>query len=188
MISKLFGKFLPSKTSSLTDAKQVQTPDISRVIKIRPAEPAPEAEAEEEIVHSTDPADMADRAEAAVDSLSGQFETWMTADLDKLVAAWTDAQAPDASPEAYRAVFTASHNLHGVAGSYGYPAISRLCGSLCTLLGDTHPGENSALINLHIEACRAAFLGVGSGDTAASVADAVCDALEQTVAAKTASK
>ena len=81
----------------------------------------------------------------------------------------------------------ASHNIHGVAGSYGYPAISRLCGSLCTLLNDTHPGENSALINLHIEACRAAFVGVGSGDSAASVADAVCDALEQSVAAKTAS-
>lgn len=186
MINKLFGKFLPSKTSSLADAKQVQTPDISRVIKIRPAEPAPEAEAD--IVDSADPADMADRAEAAVDSLSGQFETWMTADLDKLVTAWAEAQAPDATPEAYRAVFTASHNIHGVAGSYGYPAISRLCGSLCTLLGDTHPGENSALINLHIEACRAAFSGVGSGDSAASVADAVCDALEQTVAAKTASK
>jgi hypothetical protein len=186
MISKLFGKFLPSKTSALADAKQIQTPDISRVIKIRPVEPVTEAEAD--VAQSADPTDMADRAEAAVDSLSGQFETWMTADLDKLVAAWRDAQAPDAPPEAYRAVFTASHNIHGVAGSYGYPAISRICGSLCTLLNDTHPGENSALINLHIEACRAAFVGVGSGDSAASVADAVCDALEQSVAAKTASK
>jgi Hpt domain-containing protein len=186
MISKLFGKFLPSKTSALADAKQIQTPDISRVIKIRPVEPVTEAEAD--VAQSADPTDMADRAEAAVDSLSGQFETWMTADLDKLVAAWRDAQAPDAPPEAYRAVFTASHNIHGVAGSYGYPAISRLCGSLCTLLNDTHPGENSALINLHIEACRAVFVGVGSGDSAASVADAVCDALEQSVAAKTASK
>ena len=185
MISKLFGKFLPSKTASMADAKQIQTPDISRVIKIRPTVPAPEAEADS--VQSVDPTDMADRAEAAVDSLSGQFEAWMTADLDKLVAAWRDAQAPEATPEAYRAVFTASHNIHGVAGSYGYPAISRLCGSLCTLLNDTHPGENSALINLHIEACRAAFVGVGSGDSAASVADAVCDALEQSVAAKTAS-
>lgn len=185
MISKLFGKFLPANKSSSADARQIQTPDISRVIKMRPVEPVPDAEAD--IVHSADPADMADRAEAAVDSLSGQFETWMTADLDKLVAAWRDAQAPDATPEAYRTVFTASHNIHGVAGSYGYPAISRLCGSLCTLLNDTHPGENSALINLHIEACRAAFVGVGSGDSAASVADAVCDALEQSVAAKTAS-
>jgi hypothetical protein len=184
MISKLFGKFLPSKTASMADAKQIQTPDISRVIKIRPA--APEAEAD--IVQSADPAVMADRAEAAVDSLSGQFEAWMTTDLDKLVAAWRDAQAPEATPESYRAVFTASHNIQGVAGSYGYPAISRLCGSLCTLLSDTHPGENSALINLHIEACRAAFVGVGSGDSAASVADAVCDALEQSVAAKTARK
>ncbi|WP_373007473.1 Hpt domain-containing protein [Hyphomonas sp.] len=185
MISKLFGKFLPSKTASMADARQIQTPDISRVIKIRPTVPTPETAAD--VAESADPADMADRAEAAVDSLSGQFEAWMTADLDKLVAAWRDAQVPEATPEAYRAVFTASHNIRGVAGSYGYPAISRLCGSLSTLLNDTHPGENSALINLHIEACRAAFVGVGSGDSAASVADAVCDALEQSVAAKTAS-
>ncbi len=181
MISKLFGKFLSAKNSSSADTKQIQTPDISRVIKIRPAEPAAEAD----VVQKAVPKDMADRAETAVDSLSGQFEEWMATDLDKLIAAWTDAQAPDATPESYRAVFTASHNIHGVAGSYGYPAISRLCGSLCTLLNDTHPGENQALINLHIEACRAAYVGVGSGDSAASVADAVCDALEQSVAAKT---
>ena len=181
MISKLFGKFLPVKNATLADTKQIQTPDISRVIKIRPAEPEPDAAP----MQNADPTDMADRAETAVDSLSGQFEDWMATDLDKLVTAWSDAQAPDATPDAYRAVFTASHNIHGVAASYGYPAISRLCGSLCTLLNDTRPGENLALINLHIEACRAAYVGVGSGGSAASVADAVCDALEQSVAAKT---
>ena len=63
MISKLFGKFLPSKTSSLADAKQIQTPDISRVIKIPPTAPAPAVEAD--VDPSADPADMADRAEAA---------------------------------------------------------------------------------------------------------------------------
>tara|TARA_R110000787_G_scaffold47716_12_gene115618 strand:+ start:1029 stop:1589 length:561 start_codon:yes stop_codon:yes gene_type:complete len=181
MIDKLLGKWLPSKNRTTADTKQITTPDISRVIKIRPPELTPE---EPVVAASVDPEDLADKAEAAVDSLSEQFDAWMSADLDKLIAAWAAANSPDATPEEYRAVFMAAHNIRGVAGSYGYPAISRLCGSLSTLLSDTHPGENSALINLHVEACRAAFVGVGKGDSSELVADAVCDALEQTVAAK----
>ena len=46
--------------------------------------------------------------------------------------------------------------------------------------------HNSALINLHVEACMAAFGSIGRGDAAQSVANAVCDALEERVAVKTA--
>jgi len=181
MFDKLLGKWRLAKGRTTAEAKQVSTPDISRVIKIRAPEQASEKPT---IASSVDPVELADKAEAAVDSLSGQFDAWMSADLDNLIASWNAANVPEATPEAYRAVFMAAHNIRGVAGSYGYPAISRLCGSLATLLSDTHPGENSALINLHVEACRAAFIGVGKGDGSDSVADAVCDALEQSVAAK----
>ena len=91
-----------------------------------------------------------------------------------------------ATAEQYRAVFTAAHNIKGAANSYGYPAIARLCGSLSRLLSDTRPGENSALINLHVEACRAAFNSIGQGSDAQSIADAVCEALEKRVALKVA--
>jgi HPt (histidine-containing phosphotransfer) domain-containing protein len=184
MIEKLLGNFLSMRKQGTADAKQVVTPDISRVIKIR----TPEAAGNFVSVDDADPDALADLAVAAVDSMAPQFEAWMAADLEKLSAAWSDAQSPEATPDQYRAVFMAAHNIRGVAGSYGYPAISRLCGSLSTLLSGTHPGENSALINLHIEACRAAFVGVGRSDSAQSVADAVCDALEQSVAAKAAHK
>lgn len=184
MFDRLLGKWRLTAGRSTAETKQVSTPDISRVIKMRTPEPE---ESKAVIASSVDPEDLADKAEAAVDSLSEQFEAWMSADLDNLIASWNAANVPDATPEEYRAVFMAAHNIRGVAASYGYPAISRLCGSLSTLLSDTHPGENSALINLHVEACRAAFIGVGRGDGSDSVADAVCDALEQTVAAKAAS-
>lgn len=147
------------------------------------AEPA-ESETGPEIIESVNANDLGDRAEAAVEDLSDQFETWMKMDLDKLVSAWISAQAEDATQEDYDALYTCSHNIRGAATSYGYPAISRLCGSLCTLLSETAPGQNSALINLHVEACRAAHSSIGRGDAAQSVADAVCDALEQRVAVK----
>ncbi len=187
MMKKLIGKLLNAKSGKAVETKQIATPDISRVIKIPPAPvakvPPPAAEPE-----TADPLELADRAEAAVDSMASQFDAWMEADLTRLMEAWHNAQQPGAAPEAYRTVFMCAHNIRGVAGSYGYPAITRLCGSLSTLLTDTQPGENAALINLHIEACRAAFIGAGTGDTSQSVADAVCDALEQSVAAKAAHK
>tara|TARA_R110002020_G_scaffold316899_2_gene532308 strand:- start:115317 stop:115901 length:585 start_codon:yes stop_codon:yes gene_type:complete len=194
MMKNLIGKLLNAKSGKSVETKQIVTPDISRVIKKPPAPPVMAAEipapapipAREP--ERADPNDLADRAEAAVDAMASQFDAWMEADLHRLVDAWQQAKQPDATPEGYRTIFMCAHNIRGAAGSYGYPAISRLCGSLCALLSETHPGENAALINLHIEACRAAFIGAGKGDTSQSMADAVCDALEQSVAAKVAHK
>lgn len=179
----MFNKLLERFTSAnKKDAVEIATPDISRVIKL--SDVAPQTAA---TVTNTTTESMGARAEQAVDSLSDQFEDWMRGDLDRLLKAWQGAQADGATPERYREVFTAAHDIRGAATSYGYPAISRLCGSLCTLLSSTHPGENTALINLHVEACRAAFKTAREPEGAQSVADAVCDALERKVARKTGS-
>ncbi len=166
----------------------VLTLDVSRVMKhLTPkATPSDAAQAADEPLELKDRVKLANLAEEAVGSLTGQFDTWMKADLDRLVEAWRAAREPGATPEQYRSVFVAAHNIRGVANSYGYPAIARLCSSLSDLLSDTKPGENSALINLHVEACRAAFHSIGQSGGASTVADAVCDALEQRVAAKRA--
>lgn len=108
----------------------------------------------------------------------------MRADIEKLCAAWAEAQADDAPAEAHRAVYTCAHNIHGAAGSYGYTAIGRICGSLCTLLTATPPGENQALIELHIGACRAVLSGGPESTAGSATADAVCAGLERGVAKK----
>jgi len=191
MFKNLLSSLRPVRKSGQTESAPA-TLDISRVIKT-PRAPEPvqaqetrPAPAESATFAAPDMADdIAIRAENAVDSLSGQFETWMRTDLDQLVNAWQRAQA-DPNPEHYRGVFTAAHNIRGAANAYGYPAISRLCGSLSRLLTETRPGENTALINLHVEACRAAFNSIGQGSDGQSVADAVCEALEERVALKVA--
>jgi HPt (histidine-containing phosphotransfer) domain-containing protein len=178
---------LPNKRKSANASATEVTIDISRVIK--PAAPV-QAPEETETFAATAETDAAPTevlgslAEDAVDSLSGQFEAWMQGDLDQLVSAWNIAKEPGATAEDYRAVFTAAHNIKGAANSYGYPAIARLCSSLSQLLSDTRPGENAALINLHVEACRAAFNSIGQGSDGQSIADAVCEALEERVALK----
>jgi HPt (histidine-containing phosphotransfer) domain-containing protein len=129
---------------------------------------------------------LADEAERAVESLSEQFEIWMRRDLETLRGAWGEAQKAEACAEDYRRLYTAAHNITGAAPSYGFPAVARLSRSLCLLLSQTRPGENAPLINLHVEACRAAIAAGPEGDASHSVADAVCDALERRVASRLA--
>ncbi len=197
----MLGKLLKSLGGNGDGRKAVQTvavPDISRIMRTAspPPQPLPAMETalavedepagEDAPVFDADPQELVSQAETAVDSLADEFEGWMRSDLEKLRAAWAVALEPAASADEYRAVYTCAHNIRGAAASYGYPAVSRLCGSLCALLSGTRPGENTALINLHIEACRAAVAAGPQGEGSESVADAVCEALERRVAEKVA--
>lgn len=206
MLGKLL-KVLETGKAGRKPAQAVATPDISRVLKPSfnpkplpaPLATAPQDETEflsdteiqdEEIQDQpafiADPLQMEAQAEEAFDALSEEFEGWMRSDLERLRDAWRLAQVPGASADDYRTLYTCAHNIRGAAPSYGYPAVSRLAGSLCTLLSGTRPGENSALINLHIEACRAAVNAGPQGEGSESVADAVCEALEDRVTLKLA--
>ena len=189
----MLGKFLKKLDTAKFNRKPAQAvaaPDISRVIRPAsapapaPEAPHPEDTAPPEPVFVADPQEMVSQAEEALDALTEEFEGWMRNDLEKMRDAWRVAQKPEADADDYRTLYTCAHNIRGAATSYGYPAVSRLCGSLCELLSGTRPGDNSALINLHIEACRAAVAAGRQGEGSESVADAVCEALERRVALK----
>ncbi|MFN3609692.1 MAG: Hpt domain-containing protein [Hyphomonas sp.] len=194
----MLGKFLKGlETGKLgrKPAQAVAAPDISRVIKPSSPPAAPPDSFDFEDPALDDPADMLAglapnpeimeaQAEEALDALTEEFEGWMRNDLEKMRDAWRIAQKPHANADDYRTLYTCAHNIRGAATSYGYPAVSRLCGSLCNLLSGTRPGENSPLINLHIEACRAAVGAGPQGEGSESIADAVCEALEKRVALK----
>lgn len=192
----MLGKFLKKLETAKFNGKPAQAvaaPDISRVIRPTSAQ-APQREEMEtadpappEPVFVADPQEMVTQAEEALDALTEEFEGWMRNDLEKMRDAWRVAQKPHATADDYRTLYTCAHNIRGAATSYGYPAVSRLCGSLCDLLSGTRPGENTALINLHIEACRAAVAAGPQGEGSESVAEAVCEALERRVALKVSS-
>ncbi len=192
----MLGKFLKKLETAKFNRKPAQAvaaPDISRVIRPasalapQPEEMAPEDPAPPQPVFVADPQEMVTQAEEALDALTEEFEGWMRNDLEKMRDAWRVAQKAHATADDYRTLYTCAHNIRGAATSYGYPAVSRLCGSLCDLLSGTRPGENTALINLHIEACRAAVAAGPQGEGSESVAEAVCEALERRVALKVSS-
>ena len=105
---------------------------------------------------------------------SVDLDIWKQNDLNLLQSTWQAVcDQPDdaAAADEFR---TALHNLHGASGAYGGGALTRLTGSLHELISGIEDLQSeAALINLHVQACRAA----ANGDVD-HVADAVCDALE----------
>lgn len=111
---------------------------------------------------------------------SEAVESWKQNDLDLLQSTWEACCADPADDESADAFRRALHNLHGASGAYGGGALTRLSGSLQKLVtGVDDLQTEAALVNLHVQACRAAALGDGS--SADDVADAVCQALEDQV-------
>ena len=109
--------------------------------------------------------------------------TWKQSDLDLLQMTWEGCCHEPESEEASTAFRSALHNLHGASGAYGGGALTRLSGSLHVLVSGVEALQaEAALINLHVQACRAT--AITDSDVADDVADAVCDALEKQVTAR----
>jgi HPt (histidine-containing phosphotransfer) domain-containing protein len=112
------------------------------------------------------------RAEAALEKLSDQFNDWITEELTKLLEAWAafeKAPTPATKNELHRR----AHDLKGLAPTYGYPLVGRVCASLCKLTGDEHGDINApvSLLKAHVDAVKAAVNGkVMGADNAVALA------------------
>lgn len=93
--------------------------------------------------------------------ISERLENWMREDLDALERSWSIFRSHPDDGTAKQNLFVASHNIRGVATSYGYPAVANVCGALSQLVsGDTDP--DMYLLERHIVACRAAYQTIKS--------------------------
>lgn len=199
MISSVLKKLAGNKPKK-TLAEEANAIDISRAIPgyTPPAEreAAPKAETESPkpaIVatansEDTTPTENLDknatpeeRAEAAVASMTDKHDAWVQDDLANLQKAWASVREMDNLSNQLNEVRRCAHNLKGMAVTYGQPSISRLASSLCKLLDSEQTGHQHALINLHIEACRAAYLEGNETEGGNIVAQSVCVALETQV-------
>ena len=95
------------------------------------------------------------RAEAALEKLSDQFGDWVNEELNKLLEAWgayEKSQTAATKNELHRR----AHDLKGLAPTYGYPLVGRICATLCKLTGDEH-GEITAplkLLKAHVDGVK----------------------------------
>jgi len=120
---------------------------------------------------------MADRAVEAVEGLSDELEDWFKVDVNALIVAWERVKAHPNDQDVADLLFRAAHNLAGAETLYGKPEVSRLCRSLVKLIKRGKVRTDKALLELHIDACRA----VSMGKTASSGSSQVCEALEAEV-------
>ena len=101
------------------------------------------------------------KAEAALEKMSDQFADWIKEELARLLEAWADFEAAPSSPATKDELHRRAHDLKGLAPTYGYPLVGRICATLCKLTGDEY-GEISApdrLLKAHVDAVKAAILG-----------------------------
>lgn len=124
--------------------------------------------------------DAKQREPAAADSKPAvDLDVWKKNDIELLQTTWQACCDQPGHHESEKAFRNALHNLHGASGAYGGKALTRLTGSLQTLVsGSQFLEDEAALINLHVQACRAAALDTSSAE---EVSNAVCDALEEQV-------
>ena len=110
-------------------------------------------------------AEMLARAEAAVAELAAGYPDWASQDLEQMRAAVAALRAAP-TPEQARAFYLLAHDVKGQGGSFGYPLISTIAGSLCrllhqrTLFGPRH----FAAIDAHLDAIGTVLAQRMAGD------------------------
>ena len=99
------------------------------------------------------------KAEAALKSLSGSFLEWLGEEVAKLEAARALTKTDGIGGQNGEALYISAHDLKGLGGTYEFPLITRLAGSLCRLIEDPalRAAAPAPLIDAHIDAIRASL-------------------------------
>ncbi|MFC3070353.1 Hpt domain-containing protein [Phenylobacterium soli] len=122
------------------------------------------------------------KAEAALKSLSGNFDQWLQDEISKLDAARQAVKSNGQTAESMENLYLRAHDLKGLGTTYGYQLITRIAGSLCRLIDekDKRPTAPMALVDAHIDAIKAA-VREGMKTDEHPVGSALVTALERSV-------
>ena len=123
------------------------------------------------------------KANAALQSLSSEFQKWIEDELARLDAAWDKFGKAADKIDAISGIHAVAHDLKGLATTYEYPLVGRMASSLCRLTNEDVDRSKSPpiLIKAHIDGMRAAIKGrIKSEDH--PVGGALITELEQRVA------
>jgi len=99
-----------------------------------------------------------ERAEAALQSMSGQFEEWLDAEVSALETARSAVRTEGIDSAAGETLYAKAHDLKGLGTTYDFPIVSRMAASLSRLtetktLRGVVPQH---LVDAHVDAIRAA--------------------------------
>jgi HPt (histidine-containing phosphotransfer) domain-containing protein len=108
-------------------------------------------------VPDTDLDDPIARAEEALAELSGEFQNWMSIEIDRLAAAHASILKDGFTDAAREELFRAAHDIKGDAATFGFPSAGVTAESLCRIIEHAPDLATvpSALIAHHINAIQA---------------------------------
>ncbi len=94
------------------------------------------------------------RAEAALKKLSANFAQWLADEIAKLRASRAAIEFEGVTESSIGALYMRAHDLKGLGGTYEYPIITRIAGSLCKIIDDPARRTQAPmdLIDAHIAA------------------------------------
>ena len=124
------------------------------------------------------------KAEAALQSLAGNFGEWLQDEIVKLEAARQQVRDTGVTVETMENLYLRAHDLKGLGTTYGYQLITRIAGSLCRLIDekDKRLTAPMPLVDAHIDAIKASVREEMKSDDH-PVGSALVMALEQKVTA-----
>lgn len=85
-------------------------------------------------VEEKDMDDPIARAEQALADLSGEFKSWMTAEVNRLSAAYVAIRNDGFTKKRRDELFHAAHDIKGDAATFGFPAAAGVAESLCRVI------------------------------------------------------
>jgi hypothetical protein len=101
------------------------------------------------------------KAEAALADLSSNFDEWISEEVSKLEAIRQQVQSEGLDGDAGQHLFSCAHDLKGLGTTYGYPFVSGMADSLCTIVmeKDVRSKAPMNLVNAHVDSIRAVVRG-----------------------------
>lgn len=101
--------------------------------------------------------DAVARAEKALAGLSGEFQTWMGLECDRLAAAHAAILQHGFTATTRDELFRAAHDIKGDAATFGFPPAGAAAESLCRLIEHAPELDQvpAGLIRHHIDAIQA---------------------------------
>lgn len=98
------------------------------------------------------------RAEAAMETLKTEFTDWVSADVDKLIAA-RDAFAASPNADTRERLYRISHDITGQAQTFEFPLLARVAKSLCQMITGIPDAANlpKPMVDAHVHAIRIIF-------------------------------
>lgn len=97
------------------------------------------------------------RAQAAVADLAKNYGASTLADLDRCAALLQTARdTPGQRAAAVKDLYNIAHNIKGQGSSFGYPLVTRIAHSLCTLVRQERAFSDADLgiVQAHLDALR----------------------------------